>query len=165
MAVFQLEQLDGMIEVVAFPQTFSEYGVHLRDEAPVMVCGEYIAADAPRILAAEIYPLDEVHKYFAKKVSIHVSAGQATEETLRTLNQTLRQHPGEVPVRFVIEQQNGEKIFVEADYTFKTSASQRLVKDIERHIGEETVFLEVNAAPYLRPTKKAYYARGGGNGD
>lgn len=162
MGVFQLEQLDGTIEVVVFPEAFSEYGVHLREEAPVLVCGEYSQGDSLKILASEIYPLAEAHKYFAKKVSIHLSSAQATEDNLRNIKQILRQYPGEVPVRFVIDQPDGQKIFVEADYTFKSSASQKLVKEIERNIGEETVFLDVNPSPCLRPPRKHYYARNNG---
>lgn len=166
MCVFQLEQLDGIIEVVVFPGAFSEFGVYVREEAPVLVCGEVATGDDLRIYAQEIYPLTEAHKHFARKVSIHLSAAQAHEDALREIKQTLRSHPGEVPVRFVIDQPDGEKIYVDADHTFKASASQRLVHEIEKILGEETVFLDINPNPCLKPPKQ--WGNGGrrnGGGD
>lgn len=164
MCVFQLEQLDGIIEVVVFPKTFSEYGVFVREEAPVLVCGEVITGDALKIHAAEIYPLPDAHKYFARKLSVHLSAAQANDNALREIKTALRNYPGDVSVRFVIDQPDGEKIYVDADHTFKVAASQRLVHDLEKILGEETVFLEINPNPYLKPPKQ--YGNGGWrNGD
>lgn len=156
MCVFQLEQMDGIIEVVVFPSTFSEFGVYVREEAPVLVCGEFINDDAMKIHASEIYPLTDVHKHFTRQVSIHLSAAQTGEEFLRDIRQALRRHPGEVPVRMVIEQPGGEKIYVEADHTFRVAAGQRLAHDLEKILGEETVYFDINPSPTLRPPRAAY---------
>ena len=40
MGVFRLETLDGSIEAVAFPRTFTEYAVHLHEDAAVLVCAD-----------------------------------------------------------------------------------------------------------------------------
>ncbi len=162
MCVFQLEQLDGIIEVVVFPSCFSEYGVYVREEAPVLVCGEYVNDEAPRLLASEVYPLADAHKHFARKVSIHISSAQASENALREIKGVLRAYPGETPVRFVVEQPDGERIYVDADYTFKIAASQRLVHELEKILGEETVFLDINPAPGLKQPRAWNGRRGGG---
>jgi len=154
MGVFQLEQLDGVIEVVVFPQPFSEFGVYLREEAPVLVCGEVVNDEGIKMYASEIYPLNEVHKHFAKKMNIHISAARSEENVLRELRGILRMHPGDVAVGLCIEQPGGEKIFVEADHTFKVSASERLVREIEKVLGEETVYLAINPNPCLRPPRQ-----------
>ena len=163
MGVFQLEQLDGVVEVVVFPAAFSEFGVYLREEAPVLVCGEAMNEDgALKMYASEIYPLNEVHKHFARKLDLHVSAARAEEGVLRELRQILRMHAGEVTVGLCIEQPGGEKIFIEADHTFKVAASERLVRELERVLGEDTVYLAVNPAPCLRPPRPFNGARRGG---
>jgi len=154
MCSFQLEQLDGIIEVVVFPYAFNEFGVYVRDEGPVLVCGDLINEDGLKIHASEIYPLPDVHKHFARKFSLHVSAARATDESLREIKQIMRMHPGDIPVSLCIEQPNGEKIFVDADHTFKVSASERLVREVEKVLGEDTVYINVNPSPCLRPPRQ-----------
>ncbi|HMP95960.1 MAG TPA: DNA polymerase III subunit alpha [Kiritimatiellia bacterium] len=166
MAVFQLEQLDGVVEVVVFPAAFTDYGVYLRDEAPVLVCGEAIQEEgALKMYASEIYPLAEAHKHFARKLSIHLSAARTDEASLREIKQAMRQYPGETPVRLVVEQPDGQKVFVDADHTFKVAAGQRLVREVEKVLGEGTVYLEVNKSPCLRPPRPFNGARRAGNGE
>ncbi|HMP90735.1 MAG TPA: DNA polymerase III subunit alpha [Kiritimatiellia bacterium] len=154
MGVFMLEQLDGVIEVVVFPAAFSDFGVYLRDEAPVLVCGEVVNEDGIKMYASEIYPLNEVHKHFAKKMNLHISAARSDENILREVRGILRSHPGDIQVGICIEQPGGEKIYVDADHTFRVSASERLVREIEKLLGEDTVYLVVNPAPCLRPPRQ-----------
>jgi DNA polymerase-3 subunit alpha len=154
MCVFQLEQLDGIIEVVVFPSSFSDFGVYVREEAPVLVCGDLINEDVLKIHASEIYSLSEVHKYFARKLNIHIGAARANDEVLRELKQIMRLHPGDIPVGLCIEQPGGEKVFIDADHSFRVSASERLVRELEKVIGEESVFINVNPTPCLRPPRQ-----------
>ena len=57
-----------------WPDAFREHGVYLQEDAPVMVCGEYNTSDRPKIVASEIYPLNEVHRHFTQKLSLHLPA-------------------------------------------------------------------------------------------
>ena len=152
MGVFQLETLEGSLEAVAFPQTFAQYAVHLRNEAPVLVCAEVkVKDDVRRLVINEIYPLEEAHKYFAQKVCLHIPAAQANDESLRKARQILRAHPGEVPVVVCILQPGGEKIFIQAEHSFKVTARGSLIHELEHVLGEGSVYVEVNPATSLRP--------------
>jgi DNA polymerase III subunit alpha len=154
MGTFALEHLEGTIECVAFTQAFRDYGVHLRDEAAVLVCAELRREDQPRLFVNEIYPLADAHRYFAEKLSVHVSSAMAEEGRLREVKQILRRHPGETPVFIVIEYPTGEKVFVSADHQHKVAATDRLIHDLDRLLGEETVYVGVNPAPFLRQRKR-----------
>lgn len=154
MGVFVLEQLDGVVEVVVFPAAFSEFGVYLREEAPVLVCGEAVNEEGGlKMYASEIYPLPEVHRHFCRKFHIHISAARADEQVLREIKGVLRSYPGETPVGLCVEQPGGEKIFIEADHSFKVAAKEQVVRAVERILGENTVFLAINPAPCLRPPR------------
>jgi DNA polymerase-3 subunit alpha len=167
MCAFQLELLDGTVDTVLFPSSYTENGVYVREEAPVLVCGEVrLEEGTVKLQALEVYPLNEVHRHFARKVSLHLTAAQTEDQTLRTIRQILRQHPGNTPVCLCIEQDGGEKIFVEADHTFKVAAHEPLVRDLEKHLGPGTVYVNINSAPTLRPPKNyGGFRRGGGGGD
>ncbi len=163
---FRLEYLDGAIDVVAFPDAYEEYGVHLQENAPVMVCGELSREDQLRIKANEIYPLKDVHRYFTEKVSIHVSAANLEDSKLWTVKEILGRHPGDTPVTVCLQFPTGEKVFVETDRAFKVSATEQLVLDLEHALGEESVYVAVSKKPCRKGngsrSGKPWAARRGG---
>jgi DNA polymerase-3 subunit alpha len=156
MGVFRLEHLDGAMEVVVFPDAFQQYGVYLKDEAPVLVCGEVRKDEQQaRIVAAEIYPLPDAHKFFAEKVSVHIPLAQTDETKLKDLKQILRRHPGETPVVICIEYPSGEKVFIDTDRSYKVAATEQLVRDVEAIVGEDCVYVAANPNPCLRPRERS----------
>ena len=151
MAVFRLEHLEGSLEVVVFPSAYRDYGVHLREDAPVLVGGEFERNEQQlKLKVSEIYPLGEAHKHFAQKVSIHLPATRCEDDKFRELKNILRKNPGETPVVICIEYPGGQKVFIDTDRTFKVSASEQLAHEIEHLLGEGTCFIGVNPAPVLK---------------
>ena len=152
MGVFTLETLDGLVEVVCFPQAYRNYGVYLRNDAPVMICGEVrIEDNEPRLIANEVYPLADVQKYFTDRASIHIPSTQAEDDMLRKLKNILRQYPGDIPLILCIVTPENEKIFINAGREFKVNANHEMVKAVEQLLGEDTVYVAVKSTPCLRP--------------
>ncbi|OQA26515.1 MAG: DNA polymerase III subunit alpha [Verrucomicrobia bacterium ADurb.Bin345] len=157
-ATFRLEDLNASVNVMVFPEAFRDYGVFLQNEAPVMVCGELAKEEQQiRIKAAEIYPLKDVHRFFADRVSIHVPAVGIEDEKLRHIREILARHPGETAVTLCLVFPSGEKVFVNADRTFKVAATEAFVRDIEHAVGEGSVYIGVDKRPCRR-------SNGGRNG-
>jgi DNA polymerase III subunit alpha len=156
-ARFRLEYLDGAVDVIAFPDTFREYGVYLHESAPVMVCGELAKGDKLEVRAREVYPLKEAHRHFAVKVSIHVPAANLEDARLWKVKEILNKYPGDTPVTICLMFPMGEKVFVNADRAFKVAATEALVLDLEHALGEESVYVEVS--------RKACKKANGGRGD
>ena len=163
MCTFRLETLEGSMEVVVFPQPYSLYAVHVKDEAPVLVCGTLQKEEdgSPRMQADEIYPLADVHRYFAEKVSLHIPAARANDDLLREVKTVLRSHPGDIPVVLCLQFPGGEKVFIKTEHQMKVTASSKLVHDVEHVLGEDSVYVGVNPAPCLRPRKKRWETNGG----
>ena len=123
-----------------------------------MVCGELAKEEQQiRIKAAEIYPLKDVHRFFADRVSIHVPAVGIEDEKLRHIREILARHPGETAVTLCLVFPSGEKVFVNADRTFKVAATEAFVRDIEHAVGEGSVYIGVDKRPCRR-------SNGGRNG-
>ena len=145
MGVFRLEHLDGVVEVIAFPDAFREYGVYLSDAAPVMVCGEFTREDEQtRIKASEIYPLKDVHRHFTDRVSIHVPAANLDEARLLKIKELVASNPGNTPLTICLQFPTGEKVFVDTARTFTVEISEKLVKDIEHAVGEDGIYIAVS---------------------
>ncbi len=146
-AVFQLQGLEGSVHVIAFSPVFRDYGVYLQENAPVMVCGEMIREDDLKIRAAEIYPLGEVHRHFTQRISLHLASAHLTDDVLTRIKEALSRHPGNTPVMICLMTPSGEKVFIETDRKFKVDANQELVEQLERLLGEDSVYLAVNKQP------------------
>lgn len=167
MCVFRLETLEGTLEVVVFPTPFEQYAVHINEEAPVLVCGDLAReGDQLRIRANEIYPLPDAHRYFAQSINLHIPEARATDEVFRSLRQLLRANPGDIPVSLCIKYPDGEKVFIKAEHTFYTTATQRVLHEMEKILGEGSVYVAVNPSPCLRPREKnGRWRNGNGNGN
>ena len=161
MCTFRLETLEGSLEVVVFPQAYNQYAVHLREEAPVLVCGDVQREeDAPRIQAVEIYPLPDAYRHFAERVSLHVPAARAGDDLFRDLKQLLRSHPGDVPVFLCLEYASGQRVTIQTDHQLKVAPDAKLLHEAEHLLGEGSVYVGVNPAPCLRPRKRRWEGNG-----
>ncbi len=149
-AIFRLESLAGSVEVLAFPQTFREYGVYLKENAPVMICGELTRDDDLKIKAIEIYPLAEVHQYFTQNVSLHLPTAGLDEGKLQQIKDVIRRNPGQTPLRICLLSPNGEKIFIDTDRAYTVDPSETLVQGLEELLGENSVYVSVRSEPCRR---------------
>ena len=159
-AIFQLETLDGSLEVVAFPNAYRDYGVYLEENAPVFVCGELDRNEQLKIKAAEVYPLREIHKHFTQRVSLHVPAVGADDEHLETIKEILLKYPGDTPLTLCLVFAGGQKVFVAADRMYRVNPCCELIERLEAVLGEESVYLDVNTNPCKKPIQR----NGGGSG-
>jgi hypothetical protein len=101
--------------------------------------------DKPKIVADQIIPLDDVPKRFTKAVHIRLAAGTTEDSTLARVQQALRAHQGNVPVLFCFIYPDGKLVFLEAHEHFSVSPTQQFVGDVEAILGEDSVWLKVDA--------------------
>lgn len=141
--VFRLEDTTGAIDVVAFPETYRNYGLYLQNDAPVMVCGELAQDREVRIIAREIYPLKDVPARFTTLISLHIPSGNADDAHLAKVRDILMTHPGETPVSICLIFPSGEKVFIRTDRQFKVHISEELIKKLSHLLGEDAVYLDV----------------------
>jgi DNA polymerase III subunit alpha len=166
MAVLRIEDLDGSVEVIVYPEAYREYAAVLAPEQAVLLCGEVRQEEEPKMIAAEIYPLVEAPAMFAERVSLHVAAAHMDASILAQVKDVLRLHPGRTPVIICIQFPNGEKVFLDTDNSYKVTASENLVEAIEHLLGEGSVYVAVNASPCrkARPARKKWARNGEAQG-
>ena len=159
MAILQMEDLDGSVEVVVFPDAYRQYVQHLVKDTAVLLCGDVSRKDdRVTIRAAEIYPLAEAPKYFADRLSIHVPAVNLVEEKLVSIRQILSEHSGQTPVIICLEYPSAKKVFLNTEASLRVTPDEALIHKLEHYLGEETVYVAVNPSPCRRSRQK----KGGG---
>ena len=113
MIFFQLEDLEGSVEVVAFPRTVNDYGHVVIEDAVVIVSG-YLdhRGDEVKVMAREIKELEIRDD---STVRLKTPAATLTPELVARLKSILSNHPGAAPVYLNMTSDQGVKVLKLSD--------------------------------------------------
>ena len=170
MAILSLEDLDGSVEVLVFPEAYARSVLHLKQDTAIFICGTVNRREDPaKIVAEQIIPLDDVPKKFTKAVHIRLPAATTSPEMLERVQEALLAHKGSVPVMFCFMYPEGKLVFLEASEHFSVIPTSKLVEEIEAIAGEDTVWLKVDTerltAATSTTTRRPWERRNGNGGD
>ncbi|MFA5043854.1 MAG: DNA polymerase III subunit alpha, partial [Kiritimatiellia bacterium] len=148
MAVIQIEDVEGALEAVVFPGPYQEYQALLVEGTPVLVCGQVDKKeDTVTMKIHEIYALDQAPRWFTERIGLHLPAAHVQSEMLATIKNLLKANPGPVPVVFCLQFQKGEEVFVNTESAYNVNPSDALVRELQRLLGEEGVYVAVSPHP------------------
>ena len=144
MAVFTLEDAQGGVEVIAFPEAYQRAAALIETGMLLLVRGKLERDDENvRLLAAEIAPLDSVRERLAREVAIHLRR-PADRDTLETLGEIFSRHRGDRKISFEVETgtpPNRMRVRVDVSSQIRVRPSPALVAEVERVVGAGTVEL------------------------
>jgi DNA polymerase-3 subunit alpha len=145
MATFMLEDDGGVVEVVAYPETFKQSSQLLESDGTVIVRGRFEKdEDSSRLLASDIQPMSILRERVTREVSIHLITPPHGRSTFEALADVLLQHRGDRRVLLELELRGASQppLRVRADLAaVRVRPSDRLVLDLERVCGAGTVHL------------------------
>ena len=96
MIFFQLEDLEGGVEVVCFPRTVNEFGPLVRDDAILVVSGRVDQrGDSVKLIAQRIV---EPNLSVEHVVRLRIPAARMSRDLAEHLKAVLANHPGTAPV-------------------------------------------------------------------
>ena len=142
MAYVMLEDLQGTVEVIVFPDLFKTVGDLVAPERLIRVTGTIDRGDkGTKIRGTKIEPLAEVQTQTIKRIHIRLSAQPEVKDQLLRLLDVLKRHPGSTTVSLTF-QTDGT---LEADTAplphLSVSASEHFVADVEEVLGKGTLSL------------------------
>jgi DNA polymerase-3 subunit alpha len=144
MAVFTLEDAQGGVEVIAFPETYQRAAPLIETGTMILVRGKLERDDeTSRILATEIAPLDTIRERLAREVAIRVKM-PVDRSVFEALGAILSRHRGDRRVSFDLElPADSRKLRVRADVSaqIRVRPSSALVAELEQVVGQGAVSL------------------------
>jgi len=147
MAVITLEDLEGTMEALVFPEAFQRTSAMLVQDAAVMLCGEVSKRDdQTKFIVQEIHPLDETPRLFAKNAYILVPTTAATPEHLQAISELCRKFPGNTPVTICLQFPNGEKVFIQTDNAHRITPDRKFLAAVKHEFGEISVHVTAHPA-------------------
>jgi DNA polymerase-3 subunit alpha len=137
MAVFTLEDLQGQVEVVMFPDVLNEYGDILVQDAVVFVKGKLdYRRERPNVLASELIRLEDVREKLAAKVKIGLDASQVTKEKVAMIKSICQHHKGRSPIYVAVRTDKG-KVYAAADKELSVNPDLEFCRKMRQLVGEE----------------------------
>jgi DNA polymerase-3 subunit alpha len=137
MAVFVLEDLQGHVEVVMFPDVLNSFSHLLTPDTVVFVKGKAdYRREKPNILAVELMAMDEVGEKLAGKVKIRLDAKYVTKEKVATIKSICQTHRGRSPLYVAIRTDKGS-VYAAADRNLSVTPDLEFCRKIRQLVGEE----------------------------
>jgi DNA polymerase-3 subunit alpha len=143
MCVFTLEDAQGSLEVVVFPEGFKQCGHLVEEGRMVLVKGRSERdEETGRILAAEIVPIETVREQLASSVAIRLSAPRHDRDTFMRLWDVLMRHRGDRRVAIeLLDPERHLRVTIDVNTQIRVRPSDRLVSDVEQICGAGSVRL------------------------
>jgi DNA polymerase-3 subunit alpha len=116
--MFDLEDMDGLVRSICWPEDFARLGEHLEPDAVVVVAGSIdrrAGSEETNLIVNEAVPIARAWELPTKHLTLKIVEGRHDEQTLDRLAAILAAHPGKVPLRMVIDTADGMRVLMEAD--------------------------------------------------
>ncbi len=139
MAIVGLEDIDGEMEVVVFPSSYTQVASYLKEGAVVVVKGKVSFRDGfPKIVANEMAGIDEVYDLIK---SVHIDLCNVGQAGLEKLKIKLARFPGKVPVYLQLDTQNYKSVQILVGQDLFVTPSEVLVEEVKTLVGEKNFSL------------------------
>ena len=136
MLFFQLEGLEGSVEVIAFPKTVHEFGQLVVEDTVVVVNGHLDhRGDDVKVVARE---LKELAVRDDTSVRLAVAATRLTPEVVSNLKSILRNHPGSATV-FLNLSDNGDTKVLRLGDDHKVEPRSALFAELKELLGPSAI--------------------------
>ena len=138
MAIFELEDLEGSIEVMVFPRTMTEHGHKLVDDAIVVVRGRLDArTTSPKFIAQDVDVFDSSKVGVGTPLRLQLGSTGQDPKRLDELKVLLSEHPGQSEVYIHLP----DTQVIRLPETYGVNTGNGLVAAVRELLGPDSVIL------------------------
>jgi len=142
MAYVTLEDLQGTVEIIAFPDLFKSAGDLIAPERLVRITGTIDRGDkGTKIRGSKIEPLAEVQTQTVKKVHIRLTDRPEVQEQLPRLLDVFKRHPGGTAISLTFRTDGALEAETGPLPNLTVTASEHFVADVEEVLGKGALSL------------------------
>ena len=133
MASFVLEDLDGGVEALVFPETYKKVAARLADDELVLVKGRAEPQDdgKARLLVSEVMPLEQAKLAEARFVRIRVPIESWDRSKGERLRDILASHRGDCPVTLEMHRSGSFAVELAPSASYRVRPDAGLKTEIE----------------------------------
>jgi DNA polymerase-3 subunit alpha len=143
MAFVTLEDLNGFVEMVVFPEVYLASSELLKGEEPLLVSGTLdVGEETVKLMANEIVSLREVKERLTKRVHFRLTTPGLDEEQLQALKNVMARHRGNCEALIHLVIPNRSETVIGLPENLKVAASDEIMDDAEKLFGYNVVTFE-----------------------
>ncbi len=140
MAILNLEDLLGTVEVIIFPDLYKSSSHMLLTDTPLIVAGQLDKSEqGNKIKAVRLHLLAEVKKKGATRMDITLNSTGLTQEDLLKVKAILIRHQGPLPVQLLLRNPSRKDSRISVGREIRVNPSEQLISEIETVLGSGAV--------------------------
>lgn len=151
-AMFDLEDMSGMIRSIVWPSDFANIGQHVQADAVLAVRGtidKRPGSEEANFIVNEFIPLADLKARYTKGVAVRIDDREHDEKTLDNLREIVRGYPGNCELQLVFMLSDGSKVYCKCD-KLRVELTDEMRGRVEALVGPEN-FKTFASAPAARP--------------
>jgi len=138
-AVFALEDREGAVEAIAWPETYQKHEAIIQGDDPVMARGKLdIDDERAQIIIDELRPLNSALLDAVREVHIRADRGLLEGPLLGEFKDALRRHGGRAITYLHLGLEGREAVFILGD-SFRVTPNDAFVAEVERILEPDAV--------------------------
>jgi len=143
MAFVTLEDLSGFVEMVVFPETYTEAAELLNSEEALLVKGTVdVGEDACKVLVNEVLSLKDVQERLTRMVHFRLTTPGLEERQLRSLREIMTRYHGDCEALIHLVVPNRSETVISLPEDLRLQASDQMMDDVEKLFGYNVVTFE-----------------------
>jgi DNA polymerase-3 subunit alpha len=160
-AMFDLEDFDGVVRCILWPDGFAEQGHLVVPDAVLALRGVVDRrGDEPNLIVQELIPLDQLRVRYTSGVVVRIDQREHGLQTLHQLREIVRGYPGPGELRLVLVLEDGQRVFLRAGRV-RLEITDELLGHLEALLGAENVQILTSRprSSHASPARRAALGR------
>jgi DNA polymerase-3 subunit alpha len=142
MAYLQFEDLEGVIEVIVFPETFQQSQDALSCDGPVFLVGRVEAEDkSAKVIAMDIIRMENVREKLARSVHLQIRTDRMTAADILDLRKLLGRNTGEKKAFLHLVREGEYEAVLALPDAFGVAPSLSLARELRVRFGYDVLRL------------------------
>jgi DNA polymerase-3 subunit alpha len=142
MAILNLEDLSGSVEVVVFPDLYKSAQHLLLTDTPLLIAGQLDKSEqGNKIKAVRVHLLADVKKRGTTRMDIRVNATGLTQDDLAKVKEILLRYHGAIPVYLRLQAPAHRESLISVGRDIRVNPSDQLISELESVLGNGAVSL------------------------
>lgn len=143
MGFLNLEDKEGIVEVVAFPEVYTKFrNVLVEDDEPRIVIGTVQHDEkSSKVIASEILSVEEAENRTISKIALKFNADTLNRNDLMRLRRLISDNPGDCPLIVSIRVGGVVEAVIIPDDELKVSPTVEFINAVKRFFGTNSVDL------------------------
>ncbi|MEK6235426.1 MAG: DNA polymerase III subunit alpha, partial [Planctomycetales bacterium] len=162
--MFDLEDLQGILRCIAWPEQFAEFGEMIVGDAILGVRGRIDkrpGSEEANLIVDELIPLKELEERYTKRVAVRVYEETHGLEGLEKLYEILRYYPGEYELQLMIQMADGSRALCDCE-GLKVALEPEMRSRVEELLGSGNFRLVASRPTPSRNTNGNGHRNGNG---